>query len=179
MEYLSFGLLAAVGAILVARGARFLRAGRGDVHQTGPSPCHCSGCGHHAPIAQQLRKAQGLRASAAVVASIGLRPCSGALVLMSLACLTGEIWAGIAGTLAMSVGTGISVSAIAVAAVQSRKWLLNLVSVTEARLAAATGVASIFGGVAIIMSVAVLLAAPLSPIHAHSTNKSNTHLYKR
>jgi ABC-type nickel/cobalt efflux system permease component RcnA len=181
MEYLSFGLLAAVGAILVARGARFLRAGRGatEGNHHGTSACHCGGCSHHAPIAQQLRKAQGLRGSAAVVASIGLRPCSGALLLMSLACLTGEIWAGIAGTLAMGVGTGISVSAVAVAAVQSRKWLLNLVSVTEARLAAATGLASIFGGVAIIMSVAVLLAAPLSPIHAHSTNKSNTHLHKR
>jgi nickel/cobalt exporter len=186
MEYMSFGLLGTVGAILIVRGGRFLRAGRGmptsgqrRAHSpSAASPCRCRSCGH-APTAQQLRNAQGLRSLAAVVASIGLRPCSGALLLMSLACLAGEIWAGIAGTLAMGVGTGVSVSAVAVAAVQSRKWVLNLVSVTEARLATATGLASIFGGVAIIMSVAVLLAAPLSPMHAHSTNPSDVQTHKR
>jgi ABC-type nickel/cobalt efflux system permease component RcnA len=181
MEYLSLGLVAAVGAILIGRGIRFLRAARSgaDGHHRSTSPCHCSACGHHAPTALQLRKAQGLRGAAAVVASIGLRPCSGALLLMSLACLAGQIWAGIAGTLAMGVGTGISVGAVALATVQSRKWLLSLVNVTDTRLAIATGLASLLGGAVLITSVAVLLAAPLSPIHAHATDASNTHIHKR
>jgi ABC-type nickel/cobalt efflux system permease component RcnA len=181
MDYLSFGLLAAVGATLIARGTRFLRAGRRGTgeHLLGANQCRCSSCAHHAPTARQLRKAHGVLGTAAVIASIGMRPCSGAILLMSLACLAGEIWAGIAGTLAMGVGTGLSVGAVAVAAVQSRKWLLNLVSMTEAKLATATGFASIFGGVALIMSVAVLLAVPLSPIHTHAAGASVLHVHKR
>jgi nickel/cobalt transporter (NicO) family protein len=180
MEYLSFGLLAAVGVILVVRGARVLQAGRemamsGDGHlhsSSAASACRCRSCGH-ALNAQQLRSTHNLRGLAAVVASVGLRPCSGALLLMALACLTGQIWAGIAGTLAMGAGTGISVSAVTVAAVQSRNWLLNLVGMTEARFAAATGLASLLGGMALILSVAVLLVAPVPPIHAHSTSTPN------
>lgn len=186
MEYLSFGLLAAVGAMLVVRGARSLQTGRGmatggngRVHSpSAASACRCRSCGH-ALTAQQLRNTHGLRGLAAVVASVGLRPCSGALLLMAVAGLTGQIWAGIAGTLAMGAGTGINVSAIAVAAVQSRKWLLTAFCVTEARLATASGLASMFGGVAIIASVAVLLLAPASLTHAHSTDTLGAHIHTR
>jgi ABC-type nickel/cobalt efflux system permease component RcnA len=100
---------------------------------------------------------------AAVVASIGLRPCSGALLLMSLACLAGQIGAGIAATLAMGVGTGLSVAAVAYGALRSRRWLLTLVSATDERLATVTGFASILGGLVLIASAALLLVAAASP----------------
>jgi nickel/cobalt exporter len=184
LESASFAFLAVLGAMLVARGVKALRA---DAKTTGASRpghpgnhdrSHCKSCGH-AATAHQLRDIQSLRGLAAVVASVGLRPCSGALLLMFLSCVTGQIWAGIAATLAMGVGTCISVGAVAVAAVHSRKWLLSLVSVTEARLAAATGIASILGGAAIVASVAVLLVAAPPPIHSHSTGAFDVHVHKR
>jgi nickel/cobalt exporter len=167
LECASFALLAAVGAMLVARGTAALRTGlsttRGSppAHSAGGNErCGCATCGH-APTAAQLRTAQDLGSTAAVVASVGLRPCSGALLLMLLACLSGQIWAGAAATLAMGVGTGLSVGAIAVAVVQSRTWLLHLVGATERRLAAATGLAAILGGVVIAGTAALLLVAAL------------------
>jgi hypothetical protein len=63
----------------------------------------------------------------------------------------------------MGVGTGLSVSAVALAAVQSRKRVIDLAGAAEARLVTATGIASIFGGAVIIASTALLLVAALSP----------------
>jgi nickel/cobalt exporter len=166
LECASLVLMAAVGMMLALRGAAVFRAGSGTAwagppaHSGGGARCGCTTCGR-APTAHGLRKVQSLRGTAAVVASIGLRPCSGALVLMFLACLMGHIWAGVAATLAMGVGTGLSVSAIAVAAVQSRRWLLHLVSATESRLAAVTGLAAVLGGAVIIGTATLLLAAAL------------------
>jgi ABC-type nickel/cobalt efflux system permease component RcnA len=170
MEWASLGLLAAVGVILVVRGAGFLRrrhgtsgeSQRGHHHPRNESGTRCRACGH-APSPQQLRDVHDLRGMAAVVASVGLRPCSGALLLMTLACLAGQIGAGIAATLAMGVGTGLSVAAVAIGALRSRRWLLTLVSATEERLVTATGLASILGGVVLIASAVLLLVATVSP----------------
>jgi ABC-type nickel/cobalt efflux system permease component RcnA len=171
MECLSFGLLVAVGAILVVRGIRFLRAGRGGMMTSGnrqghsaddAGACRCRSCGH-GPTGQQMRNAEGLGNLAAVVASVGLRPCSGALLLMVVACLTGQMLAGIAATLAMGVGTAMSVATVAVAAAHSRKWLLHIANASEGQLAAATGVASIVGGAAIVASAGLLVVAAWYP----------------
>jgi ABC-type nickel/cobalt efflux system permease component RcnA len=168
MEWVSLGLLAVVGVILVVRGAVFLRGQHGisDNSRRGHHGCsetasRCA-CGH-APSERQLRDVHDLRGMAAVVASVGLRPCSGALLLMSLACLAGQIGAGIAATLAMGAGTGLSVAAVAYGALRSRRWLLTLVSATEERLATVTGFASILGGLVLIASAALLIVAAASP----------------
>jgi ABC-type nickel/cobalt efflux system permease component RcnA len=168
MDCVSLALLAGVGMVLIVRGARFLGARQGISrgsrrgHVCADDHSSCKACGH-AASAQQLRNVQGLRGMLLVVASVGLRPCSGALLLMTLACLTRQTGAGMLTTLAMGLGTGLSVSAIALAAVRSRKWVIDLAGAAEPRLATATGVASIFGGAAIIASAALLLVGALSP----------------
>ena len=63
-----------------------------------------------------------------VVFSIGIRPCSGAIVVLIYAHLVGVYHYGIAATLLMGLGTGITVSAIAVASQYARQWLENLLS---------------------------------------------------
>jgi ABC-type nickel/cobalt efflux system permease component RcnA len=168
MECASFSLLTVIGMLMVTRGARVLGAGSGiSAKSSRPHACgNGGGCGcirGHAATMQQLRDLKGLRSSAAVVASIGLRPCTGALFLMVFSCLTQRIWAGIAATLAMGLGTGMGVAAIAVAAAYSRKRLLHIASGSEARLAVATGVASIVGGLAIAASAGLLMIATWHP----------------
>ena len=57
----------------------------------------------------------------AVALSVGIRPCTGAIVLL-LFCLTqGLFLAGVLGTLAMSAGTAITVGLLAVIAVYARR----------------------------------------------------------
>lgn len=61
-----------------------------------------------------------------IVLAVGLRPCTGALVVLVFALSQGMIVAGIASTLAMAVGTGITVSLLAALAVGAKDLAVRL-----------------------------------------------------
>jgi nickel/cobalt exporter len=52
--------------------------------------------------------------------AVGLRPCSGAILLLVFALAQGLFWAGVAATFVMAVGTAITVATIAVVAVSAK-----------------------------------------------------------
>jgi ABC-type nickel/cobalt efflux system permease component RcnA len=52
--------------------------------------------------------------------AVGLRPCSGAILVLVFALAQGLFWAGIAATFVMGLGTFITVAAIAVLAVSAK-----------------------------------------------------------
>jgi len=84
-------------------------------------------CGHeHFPAAQRLKGDFSIRQAVSIALAIGIRPCSGALLVLLLASAVGLYWAGVASTFAMAVGTAITVSSVAVLAVTSRKLALRL-----------------------------------------------------
>lgn len=56
----------------------------------------------------------------AAIVAVGLRPCTGALIVLSFAFLNGLFVAGIVSVLAMALGTAITVSALAVLAVTAK-----------------------------------------------------------
>ena len=58
--------------------------------------------------------------------AVGLRPCSGALIVLSFAFLNGLWAAGILSVLAMALGTAITVSTLAVLAVTAKNWAVAL-----------------------------------------------------
>ena len=62
----------------------------------------------------------------AVVFSVGIRPCTGAILVLVFAVTQGLFWAGVAATFAMALGTAITVSAIATIAVYSKKLAIRL-----------------------------------------------------
>ncbi|MDJ0776856.1 MAG: nickel/cobalt transporter [Gammaproteobacteria bacterium] len=64
----------------------------------------------------------------AVIFSVGVRPCSGAIVVLIYAHLVGVFHYGIAATLFMGLGTGLSVSAIALGSQYARHWLESMLS---------------------------------------------------
>ena len=85
------------------------------------------GCGHaHMPDARALSGDFSLRQAITIALAVGIRPCSGALLVLLLASAVGLYWAGIAATFAMAIGTAITVSCIAVLAVTSRRLALRL-----------------------------------------------------
>ncbi|WP_183325892.1 nickel/cobalt transporter [Halomonas cerina] len=79
---------------------------------------HECDCAHHLTP----RQADDWRSALAVVASIGIRPCSGSVLLVGAASLLGHYWAGVLAVLAMAVGTALTVSALALASVMARGW---------------------------------------------------------
>ena len=84
----------------------------------------CETCGHsHAPDPALLSGDRfDWRTAWSAVAAVGIRPCSGALIVLTFAFLNG-LWAGgILSVLAMAVGTAITVSVLATLAVTAKNW---------------------------------------------------------
>ncbi|WP_442970156.1 HoxN/HupN/NixA family nickel/cobalt transporter [Roseibium sp. FZY0029] len=87
----------------------------------------CATCGHaHAPTPDMLQGRITLGRAVSIIFAVGLRPCTGALVVLVFALSQGMIAAGIASTLAMAVGTGITVSLLAGMAVGAKELAVRL-----------------------------------------------------
>ncbi|WP_145721451.1 nickel/cobalt transporter [Mesorhizobium tianshanense] len=84
----------------------------------------CETCGHsHAPDPALLSGDRfGWRTAWSAVAAVGIRPCSGALIVLSFALLNGLWFGGILSVLAMALGTAITVAALATLAVTAKNW---------------------------------------------------------
>ncbi|MCK9916168.1 nickel/cobalt transporter [Microbacteriaceae bacterium K1510] len=82
-----------------------------------------SAWGHaHAPEPQELAGKHWLRRGLAAIVAVGLRPCSGAIIVMVFALAQGIFWIGVASTFVMGIGTAITVTAIATIAVAARHF---------------------------------------------------------
>jgi len=82
---------------------------------------HDENCGHfHGPTPDQLAGPGGWRRGLSAIVAVGLRPCSGAILVLVFALAQGLFAAGIAATLLMGLGTAITVAAVAVIAVSAK-----------------------------------------------------------
>ncbi len=117
--YAAIGL---VGVYLMLRGLRSV------VRQWRPAPhgaeCGCGGH-RHGPAASEVAGLRGRRDAALLIASIAIRPCTGALFLLILTWNMGIEAAGIAGAYAMALGTASVTVAVAVVAVLARDGALS------------------------------------------------------
>lgn len=120
---LSTGAIALVGLWMVVRGLRLWRADHGHHHDhdhdhSAGHSCH-AGC-RHGPTAAETELLTTWRDVAALVASIGARPCSGALIVLVI-CWRFELYAvGALSAVAMALGTSLVVSGAAIAATTLR-----------------------------------------------------------
>jgi ABC-type nickel/cobalt efflux system permease component RcnA len=82
---------------------------------------HASAWGHaHAPEPQELAGPGGWRRGLTAIIAVGLRPCSGAILVLVFALAQGLFWAGVVATFVMGLGTAITVAAIATLAVGAK-----------------------------------------------------------
>jgi nickel/cobalt transporter (NicO) family protein len=82
---------------------------------------HASAWGHaHGPEPAELAGAGGWRRGLSAVIAVGLRPCSGAIIVLIFALAQDLFWTGVGATLLMGLGTAITVAAIATVAVSAR-----------------------------------------------------------
>lgn len=95
-------------------------------HHHGPGEV-CETCGHaHAPSPEMLKgDTFSIRDAWAAIATVGMRPCSGALIVLTFAFLNGLFLGGILSVLAMSIGTAITVSILATLAVTAKDWAVR------------------------------------------------------
>ena len=121
------------------------------------------GCGHaHAPDPKLISGERfDWRTAWAAIVAVGLRPCTGALIVLSFAFLNGLWVAGVLSVAAMSIGTAITVSALAVMAVTAKNWAVALAGDGRAgnRVHAAIEIA---GAAFVFLLGVALLSASLS-----------------
>jgi nickel/cobalt exporter len=143
IEMASYALIAAFGARLVwTKGGGFFRA----LQARHPAPVmaaahhhdhghhhhhhdhhhhddhvHDEHCGHsHGPTPAELAGPGGWRRGFGAIFAVGIRPCSGAILVLVFALAQGLFWAGVAATFVMGLGTAITVATIAVIAVSAK-----------------------------------------------------------
>ncbi|MDB5608221.1 MAG: nickel transporter [Bradyrhizobium sp.] len=93
----------------------------GHEHAEHHDHVHDEHCGHsHGPEPTQLAGPGGWRRGFSAVFTVGIRPCSGAILVLVFALAQGLFWAGIAATLVMGLGTAITVATIAIIAVSAK-----------------------------------------------------------
>ena len=146
VEIASYALIALLGARLVwTKGRGFFAAlsSRGDGHH-GHHHGHHHHHGHdhhghdhqghdhhhhhhddhhghsHGPEPSELAGPGGWKRGLTAIVAVGLRPCSGAILVLVFALAQGLFWAGIAATFVMALGTAITVATIAVLAVGAK-----------------------------------------------------------
>ena len=94
----------------------------GHAHHHGHDD-HASAWGHaHAPEPEELAGPGGWKRGLSAIVAVGLRPCSGAILVLVFALAQGLFWTGVVATFVMGLGTAITVAAIATIAVFAKAW---------------------------------------------------------
>ena len=87
---------------------------------------HSHGQGQAAVQTRSRAEGGTLRGFVAMVLSVGIRPCSGAVIILLFTLAQGIFLAGVGATFAMALGTALTVAALGILAVTSRKLALRL-----------------------------------------------------
>jgi len=131
-------------------------------HHDGHHHAHGEACDHIVD-ARQLAGPFSWRKVMAVVFSVGIRPCTGAILVLVFAVTQGLFWAGVAATFAMAFGTAITVAVLATLALGSRELALKLGGSNAAWTNVVWTTCSIGGATVIFLFGLLLFLASLGP----------------
>jgi nickel/cobalt transporter (NicO) family protein len=144
VELASFALVACVGAWLLwvksSALARILQPTPQSLNHHAHDHHHhdhhhhhdeACGCGHdHAPLPAQQAT---WRSMLATIVAAGIRPCSGAIVVLVFALSQGLFWLGVLATFGMALGTFLTTALIAVFTLIAKQKARNLAGGAESR----------------------------------------------
>jgi nickel/cobalt transporter (NicO) family protein len=132
--------------------------GRHDHHHHSPGDA----CDHMVD-ARQLAGPFSWRKVIPVVFSVGIRPCTGAILVLVFALTQGLFWAGVAATFAMALGTAITVAALATLALGSRELALKLGGTNSTWTNMVWSTCAIGGATIILLFGVLMFTASLGP----------------
>jgi len=184
IEIISYALIVMIGLrLLWVKGRSFLVLLRGERHDHHHAHGHDHGHHHdhghehahrhdhdhdhadeahawghaHAPEPEQLKGPHWFRRGLAAIVAVGLRPCSGAIIVLVFALAQGLFWIGVASTFVMGLGTAITVAVVATIAVGARGFAGRLAkSKPGAGLLIVRGLETAAAAVIILFGVALL-----------------------
>jgi ABC-type nickel/cobalt efflux system permease component RcnA len=180
LESVSYALIALVGVYLLWTQVMRLWRRRSRDDQAAEAGHGGHGCDHHhhdhhhhhhadgeacdhLVDARQLAGPISGRKVMAVVFSVGIRPCTGAILVLVFALTQGLFWAGVAATFAMAFGTAITVAVLATLALGSRELALKLGGGNAVWANAVWTTCAIGGALVIFLFGLLLFLASLGP----------------
>ncbi|ECI3630733.1 nickel transporter [Salmonella enterica subsp. houtenae] len=118
LEKGSYALVGGLGILLCWRAIKRLRALLRKPGFIAFTPRHVHhekcGCGHqHLPTQEQLHSGDDWRARLMIVLSMGMRPCSGAIMVLLFSKVIGVFSWGMASVLAMAAGISLTITSLA------------------------------------------------------------------
>jgi ABC-type nickel/cobalt efflux system permease component RcnA len=161
IEIASYALIALVGAWLlwsrIFGGAHHHHhhhhhgADHHDHHHHGDHDHH-----HPAP------KKAGLAAAWSAIMAVGIRPCTGAIIILVFALAQGLFLVGVASTFVMALGTGMTVAVLAGLAVSAKGLALRLAGAESALASGILKTIEIAAALAVLLFGLLLLGGALS-----------------
>ncbi|HCL66523.1 MAG TPA: delayed-early response protein/equilibrative nucleoside transporter [Rhizobium sp.] len=146
-----------------ATGLRFEAVGVDHRHDNLPPGSTCPDCGmtHMADPRLLASKDFRLREAWSAIVAVGMRPCSGALLVMTFALLNGLYLGGVMSVFAMALGTAITVSALATIAVSAKSLAVRISGPGSPAARRVATAIEILGALLVIAMGLLLLAAAL------------------
>ncbi|WP_271898219.1 nickel/cobalt transporter [Candidatus Phyllobacterium onerii] len=121
----------------------------------------CETCGHsHAPDPAMIAGDFNWKTAWSAIIAVGLRPCSGALIVLTFSLLNGLVLGGVLSVFAMALGTFITVAILATLAVTAKNVALR-VSGASALSGRVQNIIEIGGALFIVLFGVLLLTASL------------------
>ncbi|CNF20904.1 Ni2+-Co2+ transporter (NiCoT) family protein [Yersinia nurmii] len=123
------------------------------------------GCGHkHLPAAEELTG--GWKNYFWIIASIGIRPCSGAILILVFANAVGMFTWGVIAAMSMALGTSLSIMIVATLVYHAReKFISSHGQLLAGKLIHVSRIATVIGGLILILFGLVLFSSVI-PINA-------------
>jgi nickel/cobalt exporter len=115
----------------------------------------------HAHVVLPSQTEGGWREQLAVVLAVGLRPCSGALIVLAFALSQGLLVAGMVAVLLMGLGTAITTGTLAALAVGAKSVARRLAGADNPVTAAILWWVELFAAIAVLVFGLVLVFASL------------------
>lgn len=164
LEQISFTLVSLLGLWLTFRSISSLWRLRRIRSNPDEDPL----CAEHNHHIDPHTATEGRATVAATVMAVGARPCTGAILVLTVGHLMGIWTAGVAAVIAMSLGTGLTVAVLASLAVLAREWVSGYARGKTPKLEAIAHTFALLGGVLILSVGLVLLTGSFTiPTRVH------------
>lgn len=98
------------------------------------------------------------------ILAVGIRPCSGAIIILVFALSQGLLLAGVAATFVMALGTGLTVAVLAAIAVSAKGLAMRFADAESGKAGTVLRVVEIGGALAVLLFGVLLLGGALYPM---------------
>ncbi|SMY36274.1 nickel/cobalt efflux protein RcnA [Photobacterium malacitanum] len=159
-QFISYSFMAMLllGAIVIYRSLKQawqLRTAQHHHHHDHGDNC---GCGHkHFANADEINNATSLREYIVIVFSIGIRPCTGAILVLLFANMVGLYWLGVISAILMAVGTALTTSGIALLTLSGKKIVSRYLATNQRQRTMTSIIIKLIGGILLVLLGLLLL----------------------